>query len=68
MMAGCSKAFFKSKREIKRIGEKTEREKEEVIFETFIFSFVCLPVDTIRLSLSQSMVAGGEAKTTQRIL
>ena len=27
-----------------------------------------LPVDTIRLSLSQSIVAGGEAKTTQRIL
>ena len=36
MMAGCSKAFSKSKREIKRIGEKTEREKEEVIFETFL--------------------------------
>ena len=36
---------------------------------SFAFTRLCdLPVETIRLSLSQSMVAGGEALTTQRIL
>ena len=67
MMDGCSKAFL-GKSEIREDRGKERRRKVDTDFVDIENCELILPVDTIRLSFSQSMVAGGEAKTTQRIL
>ena len=68
MMDGCSKAFFGKSEIREEVGEKERRRKVDRDFVDIENCELILPVDTIRLSFSQSMVAGGEAKTTQRIL